>query len=119
MAEESRNSWIFPSAGFAILASLLTGVFVSTDIQSAKKGSASASAGKTQTVEERNASKSDSPGDYSVSSRAWEDPLEATEALTYIRTGACSANAAAASRTLRTLDTGPRPVGWQALINAQ
>jgi carboxyl-terminal processing protease len=49
------------------------------------------------------------------------DPAEASfaEALTFIRTGACSANTAAASRSLRTLDTGPRPVGWQALINAQ
>jgi len=49
------------------------------------------------------------------------DPAEGSfaEALTFIRTGACSANTAAASRSLRALDTGPRPVGWQALINAQ
>ncbi len=55
------------------------------------------------------------------SSHQLGDPAEASfaEALTFIRTGACSANTAAASRALRTLDTGPRPVGWQALINAQ
>ena len=49
------------------------------------------------------------------------DPAEASlaEALTFIRTGACSAQAAAASRALRVLDRGPRAVGWQALLNAQ
>jgi C-terminal peptidase prc len=40
------------------------------------------------------------------------------EALTYIRTGACSARAAGASRALRAVQAGPRPQGWQALLNA-
>jgi C-terminal peptidase prc len=49
------------------------------------------------------------------------DPAEGSlaEALTFIRTGACSARAAAESRALRALDTGPRLVGWQAIVNAQ
>lgn len=40
------------------------------------------------------------------------------EALTYIRTGACSPAAPAAARALRLLDTGPRAQGWASLVNA-
>ncbi len=48
------------------------------------------------------------------------DPREGSfaEALTYIRTGACSSRAAGASRALRALDTGPRLEGWRSLVNA-
>ncbi len=53
-------------------------------------------------------------------SRQLGDAAEASlfEALTYIRTGACSARAAGASRTLRAIQAGPRQQGWQALLNA-
>jgi carboxyl-terminal processing protease len=49
------------------------------------------------------------------------DSAEASfaEALVFIRTGACSPRADAASRALRLADTGPRAIGWQALVNAQ
>ena len=40
------------------------------------------------------------------------------EALTFIRTGACSPAAPAAARTLGLLETGPRAQGWMSLINA-
>ncbi len=49
------------------------------------------------------------------------DPAESSlaEALVYIRTGACSARADAASRTLRQLaDDRPRLSPWQLLVNA-
>ena len=49
------------------------------------------------------------------------DPAESSlaEALIYIRTGACSARADAASRTLRQLaDDRPRLSPWQLLVNA-
>lgn len=49
------------------------------------------------------------------------DPAEASlaEALTYLRTGGCSARADAASRALRRLtDDRPRVSGWQSLLNA-
>lgn len=49
------------------------------------------------------------------------DPAEASlaEALSYLRTGACSARADAASRALRLLaDDRPRLSGWQSLLNA-
>ena len=50
------------------------------------------------------------------------DPAEASyaEALTFLRTGACSPRAQGVSRALRALREGaPRPTGWAALINAQ
>ena len=49
------------------------------------------------------------------------DPAEASyaEALTVIRTGACSARAEGASRTMRLQADGPRLTGFAALINAQ
>jgi len=49
------------------------------------------------------------------------DPAEASyaEALTFIRTGACSARAEGAARTLRLHAGAPRPTGFAALINAQ
>jgi carboxyl-terminal processing protease len=40
------------------------------------------------------------------------------EALTYIRTGACSPQAQAESRTLRVAEVRPRVTAWQSLINA-
>jgi C-terminal processing protease CtpA/Prc len=50
------------------------------------------------------------------------DPAEASyaEALTYLRTGACSPRAEGESRTMRSLrNVAPRLTGWAALINAQ
>jgi C-terminal processing protease CtpA/Prc len=50
------------------------------------------------------------------------DPAEASyaEALTFLRTGACSQGAEGVSRRLRALrDTAPRATGWAALLNAQ
>ncbi|MGH9219004.1 MAG: S41 family peptidase [Vicinamibacterales bacterium] len=50
------------------------------------------------------------------------DPAEASysEALTFLRTGACSPRAEGESRRLRALREGaPRPTGWAALLNAQ
>jgi carboxyl-terminal processing protease len=50
------------------------------------------------------------------------DPAEASyaEALTVIRTGACSVRSSEASRAQRALrNVGPRLTGWAALINAQ
>ncbi len=48
------------------------------------------------------------------------DSAEASfaEALTYIRTGSCSARAVGAARALRAVQAGPRPQGWHALVNA-
>jgi len=48
------------------------------------------------------------------------DAAEASfaEALAYIRTGACSAQATSAARTLRLLDTSPPLTGFRSLINA-
>jgi C-terminal peptidase prc len=48
------------------------------------------------------------------------DPSESSfaEALRFIRTGACSPQAALASRALRATDTGRRAVGWQSVVNA-
>ena len=40
------------------------------------------------------------------------------EALTYLRTGACSPRAQAESRRLRVADDRPRVTAWQALLNA-
>lgn len=47
------------------------------------------------------------------------DPREGSfaEALTYIRTGACTAQATA-GRLIRAADNGPRLSGWRALVNA-
>ena len=50
------------------------------------------------------------------------DPAEASyaEALTFLRTGACSPRAQGESRRLRALrDSAPRATGWAALLNAQ
>lgn len=50
------------------------------------------------------------------------DPAEASyaEALTFLRTGACSPRAEGESRRLRALrDAAPRATGWAALLNAQ
>jgi C-terminal peptidase prc len=50
------------------------------------------------------------------------DPAEASyaEALTYIRTGGCSAGAEGAARALRArFSFAPPPTGWAALLNAQ
>ena len=50
------------------------------------------------------------------------DPAEASyaEALTFLRTGACSPRAEGESLRLRALREGvPRPTGWAALLNAQ
>jgi C-terminal peptidase prc len=49
------------------------------------------------------------------------DPAEASyaEALTVIRTGACSARTESAARALRLRPAGPRLTGFAALINAQ
>ena len=49
------------------------------------------------------------------------DPAEASfaEALTYIRTGACTPRTASESRALRLRPSMPRLVGWDSLINAQ
>ena len=50
------------------------------------------------------------------------DPAEASyaEALTFIRTGACSVGAEETSRAQRTMrPVVPRPIGWAALLNAQ
>jgi carboxyl-terminal processing protease len=50
------------------------------------------------------------------------DPAESSyaEALTFLRTGACSPRAEGVSRALRALREGaPRQTGWAALINAQ
>jgi len=49
------------------------------------------------------------------------DPAEGSfaEALQYMRSGACSATAGAEARAQRLKWTAPRPVGWNALINAQ
>jgi C-terminal processing protease CtpA/Prc len=49
------------------------------------------------------------------------DPEEASfaEALTFIRTGACTPHTASESRALRLRPTMPRRVGWEALVNAQ
>ena len=55
-------------------------------------------------------------------SRQLGDPAEASyaEALTVLRTGACSPRAEGVSRALRALRQGaPRPTGWAALLNAQ
>ena len=49
------------------------------------------------------------------------DPAEGSfaEALTYLRTNACSARSDAASRTMRRLaDDRPRVSAWQSLVNA-
>lgn len=53
-------------------------------------------------------------------SRDLGDPAEGSfaEALTYLRTGACSPRAAEASRTLRAADQGRRSTGWQSVVNA-
>ena len=47
------------------------------------------------------------------------DPEEASfaEALTYIRTGACTPRTASESRALRLRPAMPREVGWDALVN--
>jgi C-terminal processing protease CtpA/Prc len=47
------------------------------------------------------------------------DPEEASlaEALTYIRTGACTPRTAAESRAMRLRPSMPRMVGWDALVN--
>lgn len=49
------------------------------------------------------------------------DPAEDSlaEALTFIRTGACSARAAGESRALRAMSPQPRLEGWRSLLNAQ
>ena len=49
------------------------------------------------------------------------DPAEGSyaEALTYIRTGACSARSESESRTLRLRAAGPRQTGFATLVNAQ
>jgi carboxyl-terminal processing protease len=50
------------------------------------------------------------------------DPAESSyaEALTFLRTGACTPRAEGVARALRALREGaPRPTGWAALINAQ
>jgi carboxyl-terminal processing protease len=49
------------------------------------------------------------------------DPEEASfaEALTYIRTGACTPRTASESRALRLRPSMPRLSGWESLINAQ
>lgn len=49
------------------------------------------------------------------------DPEEASfaEALTYIRTGACTPHTEAQARALRLRPSMPRAIGWAALINAQ
>jgi C-terminal processing protease CtpA/Prc len=49
------------------------------------------------------------------------DPEEASfaEALTYIRTGACTPRTAAESRAFRLRPSMPRLAGWDSLINAQ
>jgi len=55
------------------------------------------------------------------STRQLGDPAEGSfaEALTYLRTGTCSARSDAASRTLRRLaDDRPRESAWQSLVNA-
>jgi C-terminal processing protease CtpA/Prc len=49
------------------------------------------------------------------------DPEEASlaEALTYMRTGACTPRTEAQSRALRLRPSMPRLIGWDSLINAQ
>lgn len=49
------------------------------------------------------------------------DPEEASfaEALTYIRTGACTPHTASESRALRLRPSMPRQFGWDALVNAR
>jgi len=49
------------------------------------------------------------------------DSAEASlaEALTYIRTGACSARSAGTALAMRAGQAGPRAQGWQAILNAQ
>jgi C-terminal processing protease CtpA/Prc len=49
------------------------------------------------------------------------DPEEASfaEALTFIRTGACTPHTASESRALRLRPSMPRLPGWESLINAQ
>jgi hypothetical protein len=49
------------------------------------------------------------------------DPSEASfaEALTFIRTGACSAHAATESRALRAPRVVFQPTGWASILNAQ
>jgi carboxyl-terminal processing protease len=49
------------------------------------------------------------------------DPAESSfaEALTFIRTGACSARATADARALRVPPFSVRPTGWAAILNAQ
>jgi carboxyl-terminal processing protease len=49
------------------------------------------------------------------------DPAEASlaEALTFIRTGACSARSAATAAAMRAGPSPPRAQGWQAILNAQ
>jgi carboxyl-terminal processing protease len=49
------------------------------------------------------------------------DPAEASfaEALTFIRTGACSARSAAEARALRVPQFIFRPTGWASILNAQ
>ncbi len=49
------------------------------------------------------------------------DPAESSfaEALTFIRTGACSARATADARALRVPPFTVRPTGWAAILNAQ
>jgi carboxyl-terminal processing protease len=49
------------------------------------------------------------------------DPAEASfaEALTFIRTGACSPKAATAARALRARGFVFRPTGWASILNAQ
>ena len=50
------------------------------------------------------------------------DAAEASlaEALTYLRTGACTARSAEAARAMRATSEGaPRAQGWQAILNAQ
>jgi len=55
-------------------------------------------------------------------SRQLGDPSEASyaEALTFLRTGACSPRSPGVSRALRALfEPASRPTGWAALLNAQ
>ena len=78
MAEETRNSWLLPSAGIVMLVSILTGGYFKAGTPESPKssGGAASHAAEAPAAQGREVAEK--------VSRLWDDPLTTAEALEYI-----------------------------------